>query len=137
MTATEANPSTDLRRFDPAPRWRTRRRRTGVAVGTIAAADAPQRRDRRPRPHFDVPPAGSRRQGIRLDRHGHRLHPMGGARRQGHQVREPAQGVVGLDVWVADDLIHRIAVRSDWESGEGSTIEFYDFGADITIRPPS
>ena len=39
--------------------------------------------------------------------------------------------------WVADDLIHRIAVRSDWESGEGSTIEFYDFGADITIRPPS
>ena len=50
---------------------------------------------------------------------------------------EYPDGVVGLDVWVADDLIHRIAVRSDWESGEGSTIEFYDFGADITIRPPS
>jgi len=50
---------------------------------------------------------------------------------------EYPDGVVGLDVWVADDLIRRVAVRSDWERGAGSTIEFYDFGANITIHPPS
>jgi hypothetical protein len=50
---------------------------------------------------------------------------------------EYPEGVVGLEVWVADDLIRRISVRSDWETGEGSTIEFFDFGADITIRPPA
>lgn len=53
------------------------------------------------------------------------------------ELEYPA-GVVSLDVWVADDLIRRIHVRSDFEdpSSPGSVIEFYDFGADITIEPP-
>lgn len=52
------------------------------------------------------------------------------------ELEYPGQ-VVSLDVWVADDLIRRITVRSAWETGASSTIEFYDFGADITIRPPA
>lgn len=50
---------------------------------------------------------------------------------------EYPQDVASLDVWVADDLIRRISVRSDSEGVGTSTIEFYDFGSDITIRPPS
>lgn len=52
---------------------------------------------------------------------------------------EYPEGVVSLDVWVVDDLIRRIRIRSEFEapSSPGSTIEFYDFGADITIEPPS
>ena len=44
-----------------------------------------------------------------------------------------------LEVWVADDLIRRIHVRSDFEASDapGSVIEFYDFGADISITPPT
>ncbi|MGI8754822.1 MAG: hypothetical protein ACR2MB_02980 [Acidimicrobiales bacterium] len=50
---------------------------------------------------------------------------------------EYPQDVTDLDVWVADDLIRRIHVRQKFEgNAPGSTIEFYDFGADITIRPP-
>lgn len=50
---------------------------------------------------------------------------------------EYPQGVADLDVWVADDLIRRIHVRQKDEFNGTETItEFYDFGADITIRPP-
>jgi hypothetical protein len=49
-----------------------------------------------------------------------------------------------VDLWVADDLIRRIRVEVDWGTGEGgepqsnlATIEFYDFGADIEITPPT
>lgn len=52
--------------------------------------------------------------------------------------------VAGLDVWVADGLIRRVRVESDYdrdgrmETGESvSTVEFFDFGADLEIRPPS
>jgi len=44
--------------------------------------------------------------------------------------------VASLDVWVADDLIRRIAVRSTTGGVGTSIVDFYDFGADITIRPP-
>lgn len=49
-----------------------------------------------------------------------------------------------VDLWVADDLIRRIVVEVDWGTGEDgepqsnvATIEFYDFGADIEITPPT
>ncbi|MEO6627959.1 MAG: hypothetical protein ABIP03_05260 [Aquihabitans sp.] len=47
-----------------------------------------------------------------------------------------------LDLWIADDLIRRMRVAADWgENGQPevnvATIEFYDFGADITIAAPS
>lgn len=49
-----------------------------------------------------------------------------------------------LDLWIADDLIRRIRVpvnEGTDPSGEPqtkvATIEFYDFGADITIAPPT
>lgn len=48
---------------------------------------------------------------------------------------EYPQDVTAIDVWVDDDLIRRIDVRSTTQGR--STIEFYDFGADITIRPPT
>jgi len=51
---------------------------------------------------------------------------------------EYPQGVTGLDVWVAEGLIRRIDVRMEFDAGDDlrSVIEFYDFGADITIEPP-
>lgn len=50
-----------------------------------------------------------------------------------------------LDVWVADDLIRRIRVVTDYgDDGDPAststavtTTEFTDFGADITIEPPT
>jgi hypothetical protein len=51
---------------------------------------------------------------------------------------EYVEAVTSLDVWVADDLIRRIRHTSDASQGNPEvTIEFYDFGADITIEPPS
>ncbi len=57
---------------------------------------------------------------------------------------EHPDGVHALDIWVADDLIRRIRVVVDEGPGEDgapqtntATIEFYDFGADITVAPPS
>lgn len=57
---------------------------------------------------------------------------------------EWAGGVQALDVWVADDLIRRIRVVNQGPAGpdgeDGTvtvTLEFSDFGADITIRPPA
>ncbi len=52
------------------------------------------------------------------------------------ELEHPEQ-VTEIDVWVTDDLIHRIQVTSDAGDTVGSaTIDFYDFGADITITPP-
>lgn len=47
---------------------------------------------------------------------------------------EYPDSVTHIDVWVADNLVHRIQVR-----GEASTsiIDFFDFGAAITIAAPS
>lgn len=57
---------------------------------------------------------------------------------------EYPDGVDTVDLWIADDLIRRIELTVDEGSGaEGepqqnrATIEFYDFGADIDIRPPA
>lgn len=53
-------------------------------------------------------------------------------------------GVDHLDVWVSDDLIRRIQVvtssvvmGSDHQLPATATIEFFDFGADIAITPPT
>lgn len=48
---------------------------------------------------------------------------------------EYPQEVTTFDVWVDDGLIRRIDLRSPTQGR--STIEFYDFGADITITPPT
>jgi hypothetical protein len=46
--------------------------------------------------------------------------------------------VTSLDVWVADDLIRRISHTFSEAGATGSvTLEYYDFGAAITIEPPS
>ena len=57
---------------------------------------------------------------------------------------EYPQGVDQIDLWVTDDLIRRIRVVVDQGQGadgrpqqDVADIEFYDFGADITITPPS
>lgn len=44
-----------------------------------------------------------------------------------------------LDVWIADGHLRRIQVIQDYEAADspGTTVEFYDFGADITIEPPT
>jgi outer membrane lipoprotein-sorting protein len=48
-----------------------------------------------------------------------------------------------IDVWVAEGLIRRLriehAVQDDGSTygGETETIDFFDFGADITIEPPT
>lgn len=48
---------------------------------------------------------------------------------------EYPQEITGFDVWVDDGLIRRIDLRSSTQGR--STIDFYDFGADITILPPT
>ncbi|HRW39698.1 MAG: hypothetical protein KDB04_01915 [Acidimicrobiales bacterium] len=57
---------------------------------------------------------------------------------------EYPEHVDAIDLWIADDLIRRIQVELDQGVGEDgveqqerATIEFYDFGADIEITPPS
>lgn len=42
--------------------------------------------------------------------------------------------VATIDVWVANGLVHRITVRGEMGT---STTDFYDFGANLTIQPPS
>lgn len=50
---------------------------------------------------------------------------------------EDPERVTSLDVWVADDLIRRIAHTFEENGATGSvTIDYVDFGADITIEPP-
>lgn len=50
--------------------------------------------------------------------------------------------VTGIDVWVADDLIRRIEVTADLSDDpaddevDTTTVDYYDFDADITITPP-
>lgn len=48
---------------------------------------------------------------------------------------EYPQAITSFDVWVDDALIRRIDLRSSTQGR--STIEFYDFGADITVIPPT
>lgn len=51
---------------------------------------------------------------------------------------EHPERVTSLDVWVADDLIRRISHSFAENGATGSvTLEYYDFGAAITIEPPS
>jgi len=51
---------------------------------------------------------------------------------------ENPQGVTSLDVWVADDLIRRVALTFAEGDAVGSTeIDFSDFGADISVEPPA
>lgn len=57
---------------------------------------------------------------------------------------EYPENVEAIDLWIADDLIRRIRIELDQGVGEDGapqqelvTIEFYDFGADIEIAPPS
>jgi hypothetical protein len=57
---------------------------------------------------------------------------------------EYPDGVETIDLWVADDLIRRIELTLDQGVGEDGepqqdriTTEFYDFGADIEITPPT
>jgi hypothetical protein len=47
---------------------------------------------------------------------------------------EYPDSVTLIDVWVADNLVHRIQVRSEDST---STTDFFDFGAAITIVPPA
>ncbi|MEJ7583321.1 MAG: hypothetical protein WKF43_04375 [Acidimicrobiales bacterium] len=56
----------------------------------------------------------------------------------GFELDSPSN-LSSLDVWVADGFIRRIRVTQDWEAPDspGTTVEFYDFGADITIAPPT
>ena len=62
---------------------------------------------------------------------------FGGAVAQLYAYRYP-QDVKALDVWVADDLIRRLEMTAG-EPGHDRSIdlEFYDFGADISIQPPA
>jgi hypothetical protein len=47
---------------------------------------------------------------------------------------ETPEFVTTVDIWVADDLVRRVAVQE--RGGSSTTTEFYDFGAPITITPP-
>lgn len=51
---------------------------------------------------------------------------------------EDAGHIRSLDVWVEGDYIRQIRVTQTWQprDSKGTTVEFYDFGADITITPP-
>jgi len=50
---------------------------------------------------------------------------------------EYPEHVTSLDVWVADDLIRRIAHTFEEAGATGSVVlDYSDFGADITIEPP-
>lgn len=50
---------------------------------------------------------------------------------------EHPEGVTSLDVWVADDLIRRIAHTFEENGATGSaTLDYFDFGAAIAIEPP-
>ncbi len=57
---------------------------------------------------------------------------------------EYPDGVDTIDLWIADDLIRRIRIPLDQGTGEDgrpqeeiATVEFYDFGAEVDIVPPS
>lgn len=75
---------------------------------------------------------------IRLDRDAIRaLDRLPVNQRSGFELESPGM-VKELDVWIGDGLIRRIEVHQDpeLEGSAGTTIDFYDFGADITIEPP-
>ena len=56
----------------------------------------------------------------------------------GFELEYPGE-ILSLDVWIADGYIRRIRVVQNFEGPDspGTTVEFYDFGADITIEAPT
>jgi hypothetical protein len=52
---------------------------------------------------------------------------------------ENTSSIRSLDVWISDGYIRRLRVTQNYEAPDssGTTVEFYDFGADITITPPT
>lgn len=56
----------------------------------------------------------------------------------GFELESPGS-IRSLDVWIADGYIRRLRVTHNYEAPDssGTTVEFYDFGADITITPPT
>jgi len=75
---------------------------------------------------------------IRLDAAAiRRLSALPVNQRSGFELEYPSN-VRSLDVWVGGGHLLRIRVLQDFEpqDGVGTTVEFYDFGADIHITPP-
>lgn len=56
----------------------------------------------------------------------------------GFELESPGS-IRSLDVWIADGYIRRLRVTHIHEApgSSGTTVEFYDFDADITITPPT
>lgn len=57
--------------------------------------------------------------------------------RSAFELEAPDQ-IRSLDVWIGDGYIRRLRVTQEFEPAGslGTTVEFYDFGADITVTPP-
>jgi hypothetical protein len=75
---------------------------------------------------------------VRLDAEAvRRLEQLPANQLSGFELEYPAE-VRSLDVWIADGYVRRINVKQNFEApgSTGTTVEFYDFGADITIEPP-
>jgi hypothetical protein len=55
----------------------------------------------------------------------------------GFELEQPSH-IRSLDVWIGGGYIRRLRVTQDFEPADslGTTVEFYDFGADVTITPP-
>lgn len=76
---------------------------------------------------------------IRLDAAAiRRLEALPVNQRSGFELEYPGN-VRSLDVWIGDGYLRRIRVIQEFEGPDspGTTVEFYDFGADITIEPPT
>lgn len=67
-----------------------------------------------------------------------RLSTLPTNQRSGFELEDPGN-VRSLDVWIGDGYLRRIRVVQDFEGPDspGTTVEFYDFGADITVEPPT
>jgi hypothetical protein len=66
-----------------------------------------------------------------------RLSDLPPNQRSAFELEAPGQ-IRSLDVWIGDGYIRRLRVTQKFEPAGslGTTVEFYDFGADITITPP-
>lgn len=87
----------------------------------------------------DVRGAATTHYRIRLDDAAiRRLSALPTNQRSGFELEYP-DNVRSLDVWISDGYLRRIRVIQDFEGPDspGTTVEFYDFGADITIEPPT
>lgn len=67
-----------------------------------------------------------------------RLEALPTNQRSGFELEYPSN-VRSLDVWIGDGYLRRIRVIQEFEGPDspGTTVEFYDFGAAITIEPPT